>query len=82
MVYQGNDNTQQEIGISKVLIKMELRLTTKVGDILHVSWLYKKFLSMIKSTYKGVVIIKGAKDCVDCHKNLNPYEFKEWLHEL
>jgi hypothetical protein len=37
MVYQGNDNTQQEIGISKVLIKMELRLTTKVGDILHVS---------------------------------------------
>jgi hypothetical protein len=37
MVYLGNDNTQQAIGISKVLVKMELRLTTKVGDIFHVS---------------------------------------------
>jgi hypothetical protein len=37
MVHLGNDNSQQAIGISKVLIKMELRLTTKVGDILHVS---------------------------------------------
>jgi hypothetical protein len=27
---------------------MELRLTTKVGDIFHVSWLFKKFLSMSK----------------------------------
>ncbi len=48
MVYLGNDNTQQAIGISKVLVKMELRLTTKVGDIFHVSWLFKKFLSMSK----------------------------------
>jgi hypothetical protein len=40
---------------------MELRLTTKVGDILHVSWLFRKFLSMIKPTYKGVVISKELK---------------------
>jgi hypothetical protein len=31
---------------------------------------------MIKSTYKGVVIVKGVKDCVDCHKILNHCELK------
>ncbi len=31
---------------------------------------------MIMSTYKGVVIIKGGKDCVDSHEILNPVNLK------